>query len=119
MTTKSPVSAADRKKLLSQLVVAQREADAAKKAAKLAKLDLRNAKRKFKDAKRAAKKLRKAVKALKTEVAALSATKTVRKPVAKKPALKRSRPAPVPAPVMTAEVAPLPAENPLPVVPAQ
>ena len=85
MTTKAsaPVAAA-KKKLLSRIAAAQRQADLAKKTAKLAKLGLRTAKDRFKAAKRAAKKLRKAVKALKVELAGLGAAKTPRKRAAPK-----------------------------------
>lgn len=108
MTTKASAPAAAKKKLLSRIAAAQRQADLAKKTAKLAKLGLRAAKDKFKAAKRAAKKLRKAVKMLKMELAGLGTKKTpARRPV-KKPAAKRLHPAPVaaPAPVEVAPVAP-------------
>ena len=109
MTTKAsaPVAAA-KKKLLSRIAAAQRQADLAKKTAKLAKLGLRAAKDRFKSAKRAAKKLRKAVKALKIELAGLGTKKASGTRLVKKPAVKRSRPAPVaaPAPVVVAPVAP-------------
>ena len=99
MTTKSSVpAAAAKKKLLSRIAAAQRQADVARKTAKLAKLGFRHAKDKFKAAKRAAKKLRKAVKTLKTELAALGAKKAPAKRVAKKVAAKRPRSAPVAAP---------------------
>lgn len=98
MTTRIPPPATPaRKKLLSRIAVAQRQADAAKRTAKLAKLGLRAAKDKSKSAKRAAKKLRKAVKALKVELAGLGTAKTRRKRVGRKAVTKRSKPAPVAA----------------------
>lgn len=111
MTTKASAPAtAAKKKLLSRIAAAQRQADHAKKIAKLAKLGLRAAKDKFKAAKRAAKKLRKEVKALKVELAGLGTKKVAAKRAVKKPAPKRSRPAPVaapaPAPVETVSLPP-------------
>ncbi len=102
MTAKAPAPAtAAKKKLLSRIAAAQRQADLAKKAAKLAKLGLRAAKDKFKSAKRAATKLRKEVKTLKGELAAFATKAAPRKRVASRPITKRARPtsAPVPAPV--------------------
>lgn len=102
MTAKAPAPAtAAKKKLLSRIAAAQRQADLAKKAAKLAKLGLRAAKDKFKSAKRAAKKLRKEVKALKGELAAFATKPAPRKRVVSRPITKRVRPTstPVPAPV--------------------
>ncbi len=107
MTTKASAPAtAAKKKLLSRIAAAQRQADHAKKTAKLAKLGLRGAKDKFKAAKRAARKLRKEVKALKVELAGLGTKKAPAKRAVKKSAPKRSRPAPVAAP------APAPVEAP-------
>lgn len=100
MTTKASAPAtAAKKKLLGRIAAAQRQADHAKKTAKLAKLGLRAAKDRFKAAKRAAKKLRKEVKALKVELAGFGTKKVAAKRAVKKPAPKRSRPAPVAAPV--------------------
>ncbi|HWA27036.1 MAG TPA: hypothetical protein VG734_15370 [Lacunisphaera sp.] len=106
MTKKSPVSP-EKKKLLTRLALAQKQADAGKRAAKLAKLALRNAKQKFKEAKRAAKKLRKVVKALKADLTALSAKKPDRKPAAKKAVAKRAVVAPAPASVPAVPVNPV------------
>src|SRR5438445_11529285 len=103
MTTKPSVpAAAAKKKLLSRIAAAQRQADLGKKAAKLAKLGFRHAKDKFKAAKRAAKKLRKAVKVLKVELIALGTKKAPRKRPTAKPAVKRARPASVIAPAPAA-----------------
>jgi hypothetical protein len=108
MTTKPSAPAAAKKKLLSRIAAAQRQADAARKTAKLAKLGYRAAKQKFKDAKRAARKLRKALKSLKVELAALAAKKKspVRK-TATKPVVKRSKPAIKPAPTPAPASAPV------------
>ena len=107
MTTKtSPSTIAAKKKLLSQIAAAQRQADAARKAAKLAKLGFRQAKDKFKSAKRAAKKLKKAVKNLKAELAALAVRKKpVRARPAANPAAKRRRLVPVTPPLRPVMVA--------------
>lgn len=87
-----PDVAATRKKLLSKIATAQKQADAAKRLAKLAKTSFKAAKQRFKDAKRSAKKLRKEVKALKGELASLAPAKSVGKAAAKS-APKRTRPA--------------------------
>lgn len=98
--TSSDQTSALKKKLLSRIAAAQKQADAARKAAKLAKAVFKQAKGKFKDAKRAAKKHRKELKALKVELAALAAKKkTASKPTAKSTAMKRPRPSPAPAAV--------------------
>jgi len=91
--------------------VAQKQADAAKRSAKLAKLDLRLAKQKYKDSKRVAKKLRKAVKALRADLEELRKNrKPGRRPVARKPAVRRARLVAPPAPVLVPEVETAPAE---------
>ena len=125
MTTKpSAPSTTAGSKLIARIAAAQKRADAAKRTAKLAKLDLRTAKQKFKNAKHAAKKLRKAIKALKAELAEIKEKKPARKAAprkstARKPAVKRTRPVPSSAPLMTAEVRPGPSDSLPPAVPAQ
>ena len=113
MTTKtSPSTIAAKKKLLSQIAAAQRQADAARKTAKLAKLGFRQAKDKFKSAKRAAKKLKKAVKNLKAELAALAMRKKpARARPAAKPAAKRRRAVPF-TPPLSPEIVAGPVEIP-------
>lgn len=100
MTTISPATlAAAKKKLVSRIGAAQRQADTAKKAAKATKLGFKQAKQKFKDAKKAAKKIRKNIKTLKAELAALATKKPARN-LARKSAPKRVRPdATIPAAV--------------------
>lgn len=84
--TSGPTPDVARKKLISQIAAAQKQADHARKAAKLSKLAFRIAKQKFKDARRAAKKIKRTLKALKAELAALAVRKVVRKPAkAKRP----------------------------------
>lgn len=101
MTTKSTASLAlARKNLSARIVVAQREADVAKKAAKSAKAALRDAKKNAKAAKRHAKKLRKVAKALKAEFVALAPKRpAARKSGVKRKAVALAAPAPVATPV--------------------
>jgi hypothetical protein len=119
MTPKSSASVAAKKKLLSRIAAAQRQADSAKKAAKLAKLNYRTAKDKFKAAKHAAKKARKVVKGLKAELAASLTKKVPAKRRSTKPAARKPKPRPMPAPISVP--APAPVENApvLPEVPSQ
>jgi uncharacterized iron-regulated protein len=93
MSTKSSdPTAASRKHLLARISAAEKQADSAKRMTKLAKLVLRQAKKKFKDSKHAAKALRKAVKALKEELSAMAMKKSIRRPGARKPTVKRAHP---------------------------
>lgn len=113
MTASADLTAA-RKKLLSQITVAQKKADSAKKAARQAKVVLKVAKQKAKEAKRTARKLRKEAKALKAELAALVAKKRpVRKAAAKPVPAKRDKPA-VPAAVPVIPDVSVPSQVPAP-----
>lgn len=80
---------ADRRKLISRIAAAQKEADALKKSAVTAKAALKQAKKDFKQAKKAAKAARKTAKALREELAAMAAPRTAAKKRAKRPAGKK------------------------------
>lgn len=98
--TSASSSVAVRKKLTSRIAAVQKLADATKKSAKLAKAEFKAAKQKFKEAKRAAKKHRKESKALKAELAAM---KKPTRPSAGKPATRRKKLMPAPAPAVPPE----------------
>ena len=119
MTTKASASkAAAKKKILTQIAVAQKHADAAKKTAKAAKSAARLAKKKLKDAKRHAKKLRKVVKVLRGELAALTVKRVRAKPTVHKAAGKPAQPITPPAAAPLLQEVPPASENVPPADPA-